>query len=74
MSTIIYMGLFVGGFHLHLLHLLVFCIKYSYILVLLLLIKLLFMLLSVSEPNHHTPSGIPRLLPFILLRPVPFYL
>ena len=32
------------------------------------------MLLSVSEPNHHTPSGIPRLLPFILLRPVPFYL
>ena len=64
--------LFMYGFPLQLLHSLVFCIYDSDTLVLLLLIKYFFMLLSVSDPNHHSPSGIPRLLPFILLRDVSF--
>ena len=55
-----------------LLHLLVFCIKYYDTLILLILIKRFFMLVTALEPNRHAPSGIPRLMPFVLLRGVAF--
>ena len=61
-----------GGFPLQLLHSFVFCIEDYDTFILLLLIKLLFMLLDVSESNRHAPNGIPGVLPFILLRDVEF--
>ena len=56
-----------GGFHLQLLHSLVFCIEDYDTFILLLFIKLLFMLLDVSESNRNAPNRIPGVLPFILL-------
>ena len=61
-----------GGFPLQLLHSLVLYIEDYDAFILLLLIKLLFMLLDVSESNRHDPNGIPGVLPFILLRYVHF--
>ena len=72
MSETTYIGLLVGGFPLQLLHSLVFYIEDYDIFILLLLIKLLFMLLDVSESNRHDPNGIPGVLPFILLRDADF--
>ena len=72
MSETTYIGLLVGGLPLQLLNSLVFCIEDYYTLILLLLIKLLFMLLDVSDSNRHAPNGIPGVLPFILLRDVDF--
>ena len=74
MYAIPYIWLLVGGFLLQFLHSLVFCIKCDDNLVLLLFIKRFFMLLSVSDLNRQAPYGIPRFLPFILLRYVAFYL
>ena len=51
-----------------LLHLLVFCIKYYDTLILLILIKRFFMLVTALEPNRHAPSGFPRMMPIVLLR------
>ena len=71
-SLIPYIGLLVGVFPLQLLHSLVFLIKFSDILVLLLLIKILFLLVTVSDHNRHASYGMPHMLPFILLRCVSF--
>ena len=60
------------GFPLCLLHSLVFCIKYYDTLVLILLIRRFFILLPVSDPNRHVPSGITQLPKFILLRDFAF--
>ena len=72
MSETTNIGLLVGGFPLQLLHSLVFCIEDYDTFILLLLIKLLFMVLYVSDSNRHNPNGIPGVLPFILLRDVEF--
>ena len=71
-SEMPYTGLMVVGFPLQLLHSLVLFIKYYDNLVLLLLIKLLFILFFVSEPNRRAPAGIPRGMPCVLLRYVSF--
>ena len=67
-SKIPYIGLLVGDFPLQLIYSLYFCIKYYDTLLLLLLIKRWFVLVTVSDPLCHTSSGIPRLSPSILLR------
>ena len=59
-----------GGFPLQLLNYLVFCINDYSTMVLSLLIKHLFMLCNISDPNRHAPSGINFLFPSILLRDV----
>ena len=66
------MVLLVGRFPLKLLHSLVSCIKYYDTLVLLLLIKLLFVLVAVLDPNRHALAGFSCMLPFVLLRDVSF--
>ena len=68
----LYIGLLDDGSPLQLLHSLVFCIKDYFTLVLLLLIKLLFMLVDVSDPNLHAPDGMPRMTPLILFRDFAF--
>ena len=71
-SMVPYIGLLVGGLNLQLLHSLVFWIKFSDTLVLLLLIKLLFMLVTVSDPKCHAPSRMTHMLPFIRLGVLPY--
>ena len=71
-SEITYIGLLVGELPLQLLHLLVFLIEDYDTFILLLLIKLLFMLVDVSDPNLHDPDGMPRMPPLILFRDFDF--
>ena len=57
-----------GGFPLQLLNSLVFWFKFSSTLVILIWHKLLIMLFFVVGHNRHAPSGIPWVLPLIILR------
>ena len=73
-SEMPYVGLLMGGFHLQLLHSLLFFVNGSSTVVSSILINLLFMFFTALDPNRHAPFGIPFLLPFILLRDVSFSL
>ena len=53
-------GLLVGGFPLQLLNALVFWIKCSDDLLLLILYNFLIILFTISNPNHHAPAGMPH--------------
>ena len=68
MSEVPYVGLLFDGFPLQLLQLFLVFLIYSSTLVLSLLSYLSLLLLIVLVTNRHAPSGIPPVLPPILLR------
>ena len=71
-SYIPYVWLWLSGFPLQLLHLVVLCVNFFSTLVLLSLTELFIMSLSVSLTNGNAPSGRPLLMIFIMLRTVDF--